>query len=77
MADVQHIEPSYYDYDSQNGNFKKGDSSGAMVITKHTKWNFENDCWENAIHLTKDEYDSFRGSFNLFRRELECIKSGN
>lgn len=71
MADVQHFEKCFYQHGSADGSIKKGDPMGALVITKHTKWNFENDCWENAISLTESELKMFIKSFNLFRCELE------
>lgn len=56
MADVQHIENNQY---------------GLMIITKHTKWNFEHDCWENAISLPKKIENKFMKAFCTYRHELE------
>lgn len=56
MADVQHIENNQY---------------GVMVITKHTKWNFEHDTWENAIFLPDRLKDEFFKAFCMYRHELE------
>lgn len=70
LADVQHIEAQIYNagtYDKPNF-----EPNGAFVITKHTKWNFENDCWENAIYLAKGEQEKrFRKAWCDYRHELE------
>jgi hypothetical protein len=56
LADIQHIENNQY---------------GLMIITKHTKWNFEHDCWENAIFLPDKIKDDFIKSWCGYRHELE------
>lgn len=74
MADVQNIE--------------KRDVVGCLqiiVITKHTKWNFINDTWENAIYLidfenTDTGYKSteatdFIKAWCVFRSELELLNN--
>ena len=63
MADVQHIEKQSL----------SGEPNGIMVITKHTKWNFKNDCWENGIYISKiDKKDEkFLSAWCYYRSELE------
>jgi hypothetical protein len=56
LADVQHIEKVQY---------------GLMIITKHTKWNFEHDTWENAIFLADRIKDDFIRAWCNYRHELE------
>jgi len=56
LAEVHHIEKNKY---------------GIMVILKDTKWNFEHDCWENAIHVPEDIKDRFLSSWCVYRHELE------
>lgn len=61
LADVQHIEKHY-----ANG------VPGIMVITKHTKWNFEHDVWENSIWIGEPEATAFRSAWCRYRSELEA-----
>jgi hypothetical protein len=75
MADVQHIERHFYNYNSADGTVKKGDICGCFIITKHTKWNFENDTWENAIYLSKECMDSFMKAWCYYRYEYEGLKN--
>ena len=70
MADVQHIEKQYHSCDLANGT-KKGDLQGALVITKHTKWSFEFDTWENPIWLTTEELNKFSKAWCFYRHQLE------
>ena len=56
MADIQHIEKNKY---------------GIMVITKHTKWNFEHDTWENAIFVPERIEQKFMQAWTVYRHELE------
>ena len=68
LADVQHVEKTFYDCDGVE--FKKGDLNGASVVTKHTK-----SCeygWENAIWLGADEVDNFMKAWCHYRGELEA-----
>lgn len=59
MADVQHIE--------------KLQQGGIWVITKHTKYNFENDIWENPIFIpdVDDKDKKFIKAYCQFRHELD------
>jgi len=68
MADVQHYEKHWYQGDERTPNNYRG----IVVITKHTKWNFDNDTWENSIYLPKEEADNFRKSFNTYRSDIEA-----
>ena len=61
MADVQHIEK-----------WDKHTVPGIMVITSHTKWNFERDIWENAIWISEPEAVQFRRAWCTYRSELEA-----
>lgn len=61
LADVQHIEP-----------WPKNTVPGIMVITKHTKWNFDRDLWENAIWISDPEAAKFRRAWCDYRAELEA-----
>ena len=70
MADVQHIEKQYHSCDLVDGT-KKWDLQGAMIITKHTRWDMEADCWANNIWLGKDETESFLKDWCFYRHELE------
>ena len=70
MADVQHIEKQYHSCDLVNGT-KKGDLEGAMVITKHTRWDMEADTWANNIWLTEKDTLSFLSAWCQYRQELE------
>ena len=70
MADVQNIEKRYHDCDLVNGT-KKGDFMGVMLITSHTKWNFEYDCWENGIWVNSETAKLFMKCWCRFRHELE------
>lgn len=61
LADVQHIEP-----------WPKNSVPGIMVITKHTKWNFDRDLWENAIWISEPDSTEFRRAWCRYRSELEA-----
>lgn len=71
LADVQNVEKQYWDSDGGENGWKKGDLKGGVAITKHTKWNFEHDCWENAIWLGADELGDFLKAWCRYRGELE------
>lgn len=58
LADVQHIEK-----------WDKHTAPGIMVVTSHTKWNFEHDIWENAIWISEPEAALFRDAWIAFRAE--------
>lgn len=81
LADVQHIE-KHYDaiYGTELGcTVRKGTDytklSGIQVITDKTKWNFENDTWENAIWIgsTDNQAQEFLKVWCQYRFELENL----
>ena len=78
MADVQHIEKRYENYNSADGKIKKGDLQGSLVITKHTRWDMEADCWANNIWLSAEQTPKFLNTWCTYRHELESetIKNG-
>ena len=57
MADVQHIERS---------------ESGLVVVTKHTRWDKETDCWANNIWVGASEAAAFLRAWCTYRSELEA-----
>ena len=61
MADVQHLEKQLL----------SGEPNGLFVITKNTKWNFENDIWENPIYIGERNADKFNKAWCTYRHELE------
>ena len=65
LADVQHVE--HHDVE--------GVGKFLMVITKHTKYNFEHDTWENAICV--HETEKFIRSWMSYRHELEIETLAN
>jgi hypothetical protein len=67
LADVQHYEKHWYQGDERSF----GTYRGILVITKHTKWNFEHDTWENGIYLAREDADKFRLAFNRYRADIE------
>lgn len=71
MADVQHIEKQYHNLDLADGT-KKGDLQGAFVITRHTRWNMEADCWANSIWLSSNQVEKFLSAWCYYRHELEA-----
>lgn len=71
MADVQFIEKEFWNYNSENGEVKKGDLSGIRVIMKNSLWNFENDTWENAAWITQEEAKKFISAWCYYRYEKE------
>lgn len=80
MADVQHIEKrfeSIYEPDQFKIMRRVGTDynqlSGIQVITSKTKWNFENDCWENAIWIgvTDNQAQEFLKAWCQYRAESE------
>lgn len=56
LADVQHIEKL---------------KDGLWLITKHTRWNFEHDVWDNPIYISSEKAESFMRSWCVYRHELE------
>lgn len=57
LADVQHIE--------------KHNPNGLMVITRHTRWDFEKDLWDNNIWIDKAEAEAFLTAWKAYREDLE------
>jgi len=75
MADVQHIEKKYYSHDMISPpNIKKGDLMGILVITRHTRWDTDNDCWANNIWIGRDKAEGFIRDWCYFRYEIDGIK---
>jgi hypothetical protein len=70
LADVQHIEKHYEFKDWPDGT-KKGDLKHLMVITKHTKWNYEEGDWETAICIPARTSEEFLKAWCAYRHELE------
>ncbi len=66
LADVQHVEKKYHTTDLTNGT-KKGDLLGALVITKHTRWDFEHDTWANNIWLSAEQVNPFLAAWVVYR----------
>ncbi len=73
MADVQHIEKHWYG----EAEITKHNYKGINVITKHTSWNYEYDCWENNIYLSRDEADEFISVWCAYRHEVEHLNQNN
>ncbi len=73
MADVQHVEIHWIYHDKPK---TRKNASGCLVITKHTKWNFEHDCWENAAYLSKDAMDKFLSAWSYYRSEIDDCDRG-
>jgi len=61
LADVQHIEK-----------WDKHSIPGIMVVTSHTKWNFEHDVWENGIWISEPQATAFLSAWCRYRGELEA-----
>lgn len=61
MAEVQHIEKLSND---------RG-PNGLWLITKHTKYNFEVDIWENPIYIPEEQAAGFMRAWCIYRSELE------
>ena len=74
MADVQHIEKQYYNYDSADGKIKSGGLSGIIVITKHTRWDMEVDTWANNIWLPTESALKFLDTWYFYRHEIDNRK---
>lgn len=58
LADVSHIEKLL---DGQ-----------LVVVTKHTRWDFDRDFWANNIVISADEADAFKSAWCRYRSELEA-----
>ena len=75
MAAVQHIEKRFYLEDMVNPSVKKGDLMGILVITKHTRWDMDADCWANNIWIGREDADGFIQAWCYYRYEVEGIKA--
>lgn len=53
LADVQHVE-------------KQRDTGGLMVITRHTRWDMERDCWANNVWIDVAEADAFMEAWTRY-----------
>lgn len=60
LADVQHIEP-----------WPKNSVPGIMVVTRHTRWDWDRDGWANGIWMSDPEAAGFRQAWCHYRSELE------
>ena len=72
MDDVQHIEKHYYTYnnlESVTYPHSKGDFHGIFIITRHTKWNFEKDMWDNPIWLSGEMAKDFIEKWKKYNME--------
>lgn len=58
LADVQHIETH--------------NPGGLIVVTKHTSWDREGDCWANNIWIDEAEAAAFKAAWCRYRSELEA-----
>ena len=72
LADVQHIEKSFYNCDMANGT-KKGDLMGILIITKHTRWDMEADTWANNAYIpaSDGQAEKFMRAWCDYRHEFE------
>lgn len=61
MADVQHIEKLSIN----------GVPNGLWLITKHTRWDYEKDMWNNPIYIPAPKADDFLRDWCNYRSELE------
>lgn len=57
LADVQHVDLS--------------NPAGLIVVTKHTRWDFDRDFWANNIWIDAAEADAFKRAWFRYRSELE------
>lgn len=57
LADVQHVE--------------KWKDGQLIVVTKHSRWDFERDFWANNINIAKEEAPQFMAAWCRYRSELE------
>jgi hypothetical protein len=73
MADVQHFEKHFHKVDLMCGD-KAGDLSGIAIVTKHTRWDMEADCWANNIWLGKEEAEKFMRAWCCYRYEAENLE---
>ena len=73
MADVHHIERHWFPDDKIKS---RETARGCLVVTKHTKWNFEHDCWENAAYLAHDEMVKFLRAWCDYRSEVDDCDRG-
>jgi hypothetical protein len=63
LADVQHID--------------KTNPLGLIVVTKHTRWDFERDYWANNIWIDQAEAEAFIRAWCRYRSELEADTLAN
>ena len=57
LADVQHVD--------------KSNPLGLVVVTKHTRWDFERDFWANNIWIDAKESNGFMRAWLDYRAEIE------
>lgn len=58
LADVQHIE--------------KHNQHGLIIVTRHTRWDREDDVWANNIWIDKAEAPAFLAAWCRYRSEIEA-----
>lgn len=61
MADVQHIEKLTH----------VGKPNGLWLVTKHTRWDYERDIWNNPIYIPEPKAAAFLRDWCNYRHELE------
>lgn len=66
MAGVQHFEKRFNEEDKLDE---------ICIITDKTKWNFENDTWENAIYISNynNEADRFIQAYCTYIAEKDGL----
>lgn len=61
LADVQHINK-----------WDKNSVPGIMVVTRHTRWDWDRDGWANAIWISDPEAMIFKAAWCRYRSEIEA-----
>ena len=79
--DVQHIEKLTKPIYKNERGFSEptGDTepNGLWIITKHTQYNYQQDCWENPVYIREDEASGFIESWTKYVSEIEKRKQSN
>ena len=73
MAEVQHIEKLVRKNRTTDTELIP---NGLNAVTRHTKWNFEHDCYENSIYIPENEAAEFLKAWQLYRSEIDNIDEG-
>ena len=61
LHDVQHILPMYEDLGEEGKEL-----TGIRAITRHTRWDFEADCWGNDVFVAQPEATRVLAAFLRF-----------